>query len=101
MKKINKEFEELMFTKTEGRMIQKLKVSRIYGGTSGSSTVKMFKSMQVRDYFLGTSVPVIHNATVVKVEGGPEDTLEIQVLACFRVWQNYIHWYSTGNRYQF
>ena len=35
MKKMNKEFEELMFTKTEGRMIEQLTVGRGYNVKNG------------------------------------------------------------------
>ncbi|XP_064404308.1 uncharacterized protein LOC135349681 isoform X3 [Halichondria panicea] len=59
MKMINKEFEELLMTKTEGRMVEQL---------------------TLRDYFLGTSMPVIKDVTVVRIDCSPDDSNEPQLI---------------------
>lgn len=80
MKKVNKEFEELMFNRTEGRMIEQLTVghNNDYYCTSPALLTYLF---QVRDYSLGTSLPVIQSAAVVRVERDtPDDIQEIDVM---------------------
>ena len=47
MKQINKEFMEILLTKTQGKMLERL---------------------SVREYYMGTSLPVLSNIAVVKNE---------------------------------
>eukprot|EP00731_Ephydatia_muelleri_P031177 Em0022g691a len=58
MKFMKKEFEEFMTTKTEGRMLEQL---------------------TVRDYFLGTSLPLINSATVKRVDKGNGQSEEVDI----------------------
>ena len=52
MKQINKEFMEILLTKTQGKMLERL---------------------SVREYSMGTSLPVLSNIVVVKAKQGDDD----------------------------
>lgn len=52
MNQINKEFMEILLTKTQGKMLERL---------------------SVREYNMGTSLPVLSNVNVVRAEKDDED----------------------------
>ena len=57
MKQINKEFTELLLTKTEGKMLERL---------------------SVREYNMGTCLPVLSNISVVKAEKDESGTPKVR-----------------------
>lgn len=87
MKKIKKEFEEILFTKTEGRMLEQLTVrSVVYirmHDVMVTSFNYIFVIIQVREYFFGTSVPVITKASVIRIERSSDEVKSLEV--CYTV----------------
>ncbi len=59
MKQINKEFMEILLTKTQGKMLERL---------------------SVREYSMGTSLPVLSNIVVVDANQGDDDKPTVRAI---------------------
>ena len=71
MRRIQKEFEDFLMTKTQGKIVEQLTVRNIK-----TVTMVMYVIIQVRDYSMGKQLPVFHFAQVTDVKR-QENSIEV------------------------